>query len=116
MKQSPRTKRTTIKINITAIAILTIVTACTTAKTRDQHIVENLELQNAVIDAARADREAPEVKQEVEKSEALKEAEVKLSRALDSLKAANGTVVSKIKPDQKNECRNINKDGDADEQ
>ena len=105
---------TTIK-TVPALLTAILLTSCSSLKARDQRLVENLEKQNAVIDAAQADREAPEIKAEIEKSEALKEAEVRLVKALGAVKSSNETVISKIKPDTKKECSDGEDEGDRDE-
>jgi hypothetical protein len=75
-----------------------------------------MEMQNAVIEAAKADRTSTEVQAEVEKSDVLKEAESRLVKALDALKDANNTVLAKIKPNEKKECAHGKNEGDSDEQ
>ena len=101
---------------LSTLAILLTTMACTTTHTRDERLVENMELQNAVIEAAKADRQAPEVQAELQKSDVLKDAEGKLKKALDALKDANNTVIAKIKPNEKKECANGKDKGADDEQ
>jgi hypothetical protein len=75
-----------------------------------------MDMQNAVIEAAKADRSSSEVQAEVEKSEVLKEAEGRLVKALDALKDANETVLEKIKPTEKKECAQKQNEGEGDEE
>jgi hypothetical protein len=112
--KSKNTARTTTQL--LTLAILSTTMACATTHTRDERLVENMEMQNAVIEAAKADRTAPDVQTEIEKSDVLKEAEAKLGKALDALKDANKTVIAKIKPTDKKECADGKDQGDDDEQ
>ena len=112
--KSKNTARTTKQL--LTLAILSTTMACSTTHTRDERITENMEMQNAVIEAAKADRNSTEVQAEVQKSDVLKEAEGRLGKALDALKDANNTVLAKIKPVEKKECANGKDQGDGDEQ
>lgn len=99
-----------------AIASLLIIAGCTTTKHRDDRLVENLEKQNAVIDAAETDRQTSEVQAEIQKSEVLQQAEERLLKALVAVKGANQTVISKLKPETKKECEHGKDEGADDEQ
>ncbi len=114
MKNQTKNKTHTPKLALLT-SILLIASACSTTKHRDERLVANLEKQNAVIDAATSDRESTEVKAEVEKSEALVDAEVRLKHALEAVKNANDTVIAKLKPETKKECKHED-EGDSDEQ
>ena len=115
MKQ--KTKGTaTIISQLSTLALLSVTMACTTTKTRDERLTQNMEMQNAVIEAAKADRSSNEVQAEVQKSDVLKEAEGRLGKALDALKDANNTVLGKMKQVEKKECANGKDQGDDDEQ
>lgn len=115
MKPKSKSIARTIK-QLLALAIISTATACSTTHTRDERITENMEMQNAVIEAAKADRNSTEVQAEVQKSDVLKEAERRLGKALDALKDANNTVLAKIKPNEKKECVHGKDEGDSDEQ
>lgn len=95
---------------------LIALTACSTTKHRDERLIENLEKQNAVIDAATADRQSDEIKAELEKNEVLKAAEVRLVNALTAVKVSNEIVMSKMKPETKKECADGKDEGADDEQ
>ncbi len=106
----------TIAKKLTTLTLITTAMACTSTRQRDEHITQNMEIQNAVIEAAKADRASTEVQAEVEKSDALKEAESRLMKTLDALKDANNTVLAKMKPEEKSECAREKDDGDDYEQ
>ncbi len=112
--KTPKNHRT-LKQTVTAAIAITLI-GCSTTKHRDERLTSNLEKQNAVIDAAVSDRQSEEVKAELEKSELLKEAEARLVNALAALRNANETVISKMKPEAKNECRHEQTKGEDDEQ
>ena len=101
---------------ISTFLTISMLTACATTNTRDERLLENLEKQNAVIDATVTDRSSDEIKAELENSEALKEAEVRLQKALVAVKDANTTVIQKMKPTDKKECAHGQDEGDGDEQ
>lgn len=112
-------KTKSVASNLKHLTILTLITstiACTSTRPRDERITQNMEMQNAVIEAAKADRTSTEVQAEVEKSGVLKEAESRLVKALDALKDANETVLAKIKPTEKNECAHKQNEGEGDEE
>ncbi len=113
--QTQKTKQSTNLLTLPIIALTLLLTSCATTKARDEQLIENLEKQNAVLDSAQADREAPEVKAEIEASETLKEAEKRLSDAITAVKKANQTVISKIKPQDKKECPKNENEGDDNE-
>jgi hypothetical protein len=108
-------KHRTLKQTLTAAIAISLI-GCSTTKHRDERLTENLEKQNAVIDSAKADRESEEIKAEIEKSEVLKEAEIRLTKAMFALKSANEIVISKMKPEATNECRHEQNKGENDEE
>ncbi len=108
-------KRNRQILTLPAIAITLMLTSCASTKARDERLIENLEKQNAVLDAAQADREVPEVKAQIESNDTLKEAEKRLTDAMAAVKKANQTVISKIKPKDKTECPNNETEGDDNE-
>lgn len=115
MQTRTKNKQSTLtKIIGTALAFALI--GCSTTKHRDERLTENLEKQNAVIDAAKAERATEEVKTEIEKSEVLKEAEARLSKALTAVKNANQTVISKMKPKANDDCKHEQTKGEEDEE
>lgn len=112
-----RTKNKQSKLTkIIGTALVFALIGCSTTKHRDERLTENLEKQNAVIDAAQAERATDEVKTEIEKSEVLKEAEARLSKALTAVKNANQTVISKMKPEAKDDCKHEQTKGEEDEE
>ncbi|MGE3680978.1 MAG: hypothetical protein AB7G93_04570 [Bdellovibrionales bacterium] len=115
MQTKTRKNHRTLKQTITAAIAITLI-GCSTTKHRDERLTENLEKQNAVIDAAQAERVTDEVKTEIEKSEILKEAETRLSKALTAIKNANQTVISKMKPEDKDNCNHEQAKGEDDEE
>ena len=115
MKTKTKLKQNALAKTIgTALALALI--GCSTTKHRDERITENLEKQNAVIDAAQAERETEEVKIEIEKSAVLKEAEARLSKALTAVKDANQIVISKMKPEANKGCKHEQTKGEEDEE
>ena len=115
MHTKTKNQSKTLKATLT-LASLIIITACSTTKHRDDRLIENLEKQNAVIDAAESERQSSEVQTELQKSEVLLQAEARLVNALGAVKKANAVVISKMKPETKKECEHGKDEGPDDEQ
>lgn len=113
-KQIKTTATKTAKLILLLSTTLSV--ACTSMHKRDERLVQNIEMQNAVIESTKADRATSVVQEEIQKSETLKESEERLVKALDALLAANNTVLGKMKPTNKQECNNGQNEGDDNEQ
>ncbi len=94
-----------------SLTSLLLIIGCSTTKHRDTRLLENLEKQNAVLDAMENDRQSTEVQAELQKSEVLLQAEVRLTKALGAVKSANQTVILKMKPEIKKECEHGQNEG-----